>query len=196
AANEDSQIDDLAVDTSGADRDIDIDLDNPPTLPPARVATVTETTRPFSSPAAPAAPADDVSFDVPSLPPSMDDLRDDPVPDLPTIEAPAAAKSAIEPGTMDFDFGSVSLDLDAPPPPPSAMPKVDSSYVDFDLPDEPEAAEADGEDADPLARKLDLADEFRQIGDLEGARDLLEEVIAQADGALKSKAQNMLDSLG
>jgi pilus assembly protein FimV len=199
AANEDSQIDDLAVETSGADLDIDIDLDNPPTLPPARVPPASETTRPFASPAAasaPAAPADDYAFDVPSLPPSMDDLRDEPVPDLPTIEAPAAAKSAPEPGTMDFDFGSVSLDLDAPPPPPSAMPKVDSSYVDFDLPDEPEAAAADGEDPDPLARKLDLADEFRQIGDLEGARDLLEEVIAQADGALKTKAQNMLDSLG
>ena len=39
------------------------------------------------------------------------------------------------------------------------------------------------------------AEEFRQIGDLEGARDLLEEVIAHADGALKNKAQGMLASL-
>ena len=38
--------------------------------------------------------------------------------------------------------------------------------------------------------------EFRQIGDLEGARDLLQEVIAKADGALKQKAQRMFDSLG
>jgi pilus assembly protein FimV len=50
-------------------------------------------------------------------------------------------------------------------------------------------------DGDPLARKLELAEEFRQIGDLEGARDLLEEVIAKADGTLKSKAQAMLDGL-
>ena len=47
----------------------------------------------------------------------------------------------------------------------------------------------------PLERKLELAEEFRQIGDMEGARDLLEEVIAKADGALKSKAQGMLDHL-
>jgi pilus assembly protein FimV len=47
-----------------------------------------------------------------------------------------------------------------------------------------------------MERKLDLADEFRQIGDLEGARDLLNEVIATADGPLKQKAQTMLDSLG
>ena len=32
---------------------------------------------------------------------------------------------------------------------------------------------------DPLARKLELAEEFRQIGDNEGARDLLEEVVGQ-----------------
>jgi FimV-like protein len=51
------------------------------------------------------------------------------------------------------------------------------------------------EDGDPLARKLELAEEFRQIGDVEGARDLLEEVIAKADGTLKSKAQAMLDGL-
>jgi pilus assembly protein FimV len=51
-------------------------------------------------------------------------------------------------------------------------------------------------DSDPLARKLELAEEFRQIGDLEGARDLLEEVVAKADGALRSKAQGMLDTLG
>ena len=45
---------------------------------------------------------------------------------------------------------------------------------------------------DPLARKLELAEEFRQIGDTEGARDLLQEVIAKASGALKTKAQSML----
>ena len=49
--------------------------------------------------------------------------------------------------------------------------------------------------SDPLARKLELAEEFRQIGDMEGARDLLEEVVAKAGGALKTKAQSMLDSL-
>jgi len=54
-----------------------------------------------------------------------------------------------------------------------------------------------GEDdgSDPLARKLELAEEFNQIGDYEGARDLLQEVIENADGALKAKAQAMLDGL-
>ena len=43
---------------------------------------------------------------------------------------------------------------------------------------------------------LELAEEFRQIGDAEGARDLLQEVAAKAEGALKVKAQNMLNDLG
>ena len=51
-------------------------------------------------------------------------------------------------------------------------------------------------DGDPLARKLELAEEFRQIGDLEGARDLLEEVLTKGNGALQAKAQGMLDKLG
>ena len=48
---------------------------------------------------------------------------------------------------------------------------------------------------DPLARKLELAEEFRQIGDIDGARDLLEEVVAKAAGTLRAKAQAMLDAL-
>ena len=67
------------------------------------------------------------------------------------------------------------------------MPDLDLDSIDL-TPDD------DG--SDPLARKLELAEEFRQIGDMEGARDLLQEVVAKADGALRSKAQGMLASLG
>jgi pilus assembly protein FimV len=51
-------------------------------------------------------------------------------------------------------------------------------------------------DGDPMQRKLELAEEFRQIGDKDGARDLLREVLAHASGVTKTKAQNMLDDLG
>ena len=51
------------------------------------------------------------------------------------------------------------------------------------------------EGGDPLARKLELAEEFRQIGDIDGARDLLEEVVSKAAGTLRAKAQAMLDAL-
>jgi pilus assembly protein FimV len=51
------------------------------------------------------------------------------------------------------------------------------------------------ETGDPLVRKVELAEEFRQIGDVDGARDLLEEVIAKAKGEVKARAQGMLDRL-
>ncbi|HJV63632.1 MAG TPA: FimV/HubP family polar landmark protein, partial [Albitalea sp.] len=64
---------------------------------------------------------------------------------------------------------------------------VDLSSIDF--------AGSEGDGGDPLERKLELAEEFRQIGDMEGARDLLQEVVAKASGSLKSKAQGMLNEL-
>jgi pilus assembly protein FimV len=52
------------------------------------------------------------------------------------------------------------------------------------------------DDADPMMRQLELADEFRQIGDMEGARDVLQELLAQVDsGPLYEKAKAMLDEL-
>jgi pilus assembly protein FimV len=60
---------------------------------------------------------------------------------------------------------------------------------------EPGGDQLDDLSGDPLARKLELAEEFRQIGDMEGARDLLEEVVAKAGGALRTRAQSMLDAL-
>jgi pilus assembly protein FimV len=52
------------------------------------------------------------------------------------------------------------------------------------------------DDSDPLTRQLELAEEFRQIGDVEGARDVLQELINQVgSGPLYDKAKAMLDLL-
>jgi pilus assembly protein FimV len=119
-------------------------------------------------------------------------LRFDPVPELPTIAVPPLPAATTSAGDfpMDFDLSAISLDLEptvivAPPAPAAALPDI--GEIDF----EPEADDG----SDPLARKLELAEEFRQIGDMEGARDLLQEVVVKASGALKTKAQGMLDTL-
>ena len=84
--------------------------------------------------------------------------------------------------------------LDAAGPATAPLPADTSvDFADFDL---ETPAKGGNDNNDPLARKLELADEFRQIGDLEGARDLLEEVLSKASGGLKAKAQGMLDQLG
>jgi pilus assembly protein FimV len=114
---------------------------------------------------------------------------------LPSGARQAAARPAAKPSV---DLESISLDLGAPSAPVplgsggAAKPTLD--FGDFTLPAQP-SGHAPLDENDPLARKLELAEEFRQIGDMEGARDLLEEVVAKAGGALKTKAQSMLDSL-
>jgi pilus assembly protein FimV len=101
----------------------------------------------------------------------------------------APAVAAPVPSAPDFDLSDISLDLDSP-----AAPLPTGAVVDA-APDMVMDDEVDDPNVDPMARKLELAEEFRQIGDVEGARDLLQEVAAKADGALKAKAQSMLDEL-
>jgi pilus assembly protein FimV len=98
--------------------------------------------------------------------------------DMPS-SAPAASAQRI-------DLGGISLDLDTPAPTVAALPVDMGASLEMGL---------DDDDADPLARKIELAEEFHQIGDVEGARDLLQEVVERADGALKARAQAMLSNL-
>jgi pilus assembly protein FimV len=81
---------------------------------------------------------------------------------------------------IEFDLGSLSLDLDR------SVPADDSTSV---------PAQTSGSDADPLETKLALAQEFRSIGDSDGARALVEEVVVSATGPLKAKAQRFLAEL-
>ena len=114
----------------------------------------------------------------------------DSLPDLPPSSTSGAAKSTEFP--MDFDLSAISLDLEPSAATPlngsKVEPQNDLSGIDF--------AADDNDGGDPLARKLELAEEFRQIGDTDGARDLLNEVVAKSSGAVKSRAQSMLANLG
>jgi pilus assembly protein FimV len=79
--------------------------------------------------------------------------------------------------------------VDAPPP-----VDLGDQPAPFDVGDATRRAAQPN--ADPtLDRKLSLAKEFLEIGDLEGARDLLDEVYSQATGKLKDSARLLLDTL-
>ena len=95
---------------------------------------------------------------------------------LPTVQAPLPSVEAPDSGMLEFDLGTLSLDLD---PAPAAQGVATNA--------EPE---------DPLATKLALAEEFVSIGDDDGARALIEEVMLEATGELKAKAQKALAGLG
>ncbi len=74
---------------------------------------------------------------------------------------------------IEFDLGALSLDLGPTTEAPAAPAGSD----------------------DPLETKLALAEEFRSIGDTDGARALVQEVVAEASGSLKAKAERFLAEL-
>ena len=124
-----------------------------------------------------------------------------PLPTPPSAQSPAPTAAA-KPQADPFSMSEFALDLDLPEPSalsagPSMLPPIEDVDLSIDDPGEPSDFDPDSglDQGNPLARKLELADEFRQIGDIDGARELLQEVIASADGALKNKAQAMLDNL-
>jgi pilus assembly protein FimV len=112
--------------------------------------------------------------------------------------SPSRAPAPRQPDAHEFDLSDISLDLDLPTEAPLTKSAAsapaplgrESGLGAIDLP-----PLDDGND-DPLSRKLELAEEFRQIGDTDGARDLLQEVVAKASGTVKTRAQSMLADLG
>lgn len=124
---------------------------------------------------------------------SMPDLV---MPDLdaPVIGAPDVAEAG---GALDFDFDlgdSPSLDV-------SAEPVLNLDGVSLDLDIAPEAA--DGGDVmdfgaeldDPVTTKIDLARAYIDMGDNEGAREILQEAKAEGTPEQKATADSLLAQL-
>ncbi|MCB2017656.1 MAG: fimbrial protein FimV [Hydrogenophaga sp.] len=135
------------------------------------------------------------------------DFPSDPMPlnESPANGAPSAASSK----TFDDAEALPDFDLSAPSQPAPASPTPSADMMSFDLgdlsldldksdamaPSEPSASSETLGGESPLETKLSLAEEFRAIGDLEGARSLAEEVLGEATGALKAKASSFLSDL-
>ena len=112
---------------------------------------------------------------------------------VPSIQEKPVADS----GMMEFDLGSLSLDFAVTKPGEFVNPDDASSGLKPDLYEDPVTQAGTFPEAadDPLETKLALAEEFKAIGDDDGARALIEEVIAEASGEMKSKAQLALKQL-
>ena len=104
-----------------------------------------------------------------------------PLPEFEVSTAPATDSQL-----MDFDLGGMSVE--APAPAASTATSEAVAALEQDGPFE-------GQSEDPLETKLALAEEFNAIGDSDGARTLIDEVIAESSGALKAKAQSLLADL-
>ena len=119
------------------------------------------------------------SMDMPEL-----DLPEASPPAAPVSLPPEEAFTLPESGMMEFNLDDLALNLDMPDSAASAD-ELDANAV----PPPPQLSD------DPLATKLALAQEFNTIGDSDGARTLIEEVIAESSGDLKAKAQRLLSEL-
>ena len=97
---------------------------------------------------------------------------------------------------LDFDLGELASFV---PQTESAPQLATDEDLSFDLTDADEQDdEADGmlSNSDEVATKLDLARAYVEMGDPDGARSILEEVMQEGDAGQKSEAQTLLQQMG
>jgi pilus assembly protein FimV len=111
-------------------------------------------------------------------------------PAAPPVAAPAAeAEPSV--GGIDFDFGA------GEPAAGTAAPALDLSSISLDL-GEPTAAvqaAAAGPDSPEVATKLELAQAYEEMGDKDGARELLQEVLKEGGANQQETARARLAKL-
>lgn len=110
---------------------------------------------------------------------------------------PWAPEAKSEPSGLDFDLNLDLGDTKGNGEMPAA-PAPDLSSISLDLGSAGEPAGAGGTDPkwQEVATKLDLAKAYEEMGDKDGARELLGEVMKDGDAAQKGQAEQILAKLG
>jgi len=110
----------------------------------------------------------------------------------------ASAAPAADLGGIDFDLGTPTGGSEAKTETPRT-PSVDLADISLDL-GTPGGGNGSGGAPDArwqeVATKLDLAKAYEEMGDKDGARELLKEVVKEGDSAQQQQAQTMLQALG
>jgi pilus assembly protein FimV len=115
-----------------------------------------------------------------------------------TVLSMDAKKQESAPASMDFNLDLGGTDKAEAPTAPAAM---DFSAISLDLGgsgDETIAVPQSSTDPkwQEVATKLDLAKAYEEMGDKDGARELLNEVMKDGDAAQKGQAQALIAKLG
>jgi pilus assembly protein FimV len=166
-----------AAGTDGAILDLGDDKTEAPPKPGGMPDFALEVPAAESAPAnvapAPAAPAQDaggmLDFQI-ELPKATEEPAT-------TATPPAAAASSADAG-LDFKLDGLNLSLDDEPKTAAAA-----------------SGEKDGHWYD-VQTKFDLAKAYQEMGDKDGAKEILQEVIKEGDAEQKAQAKTLLDSLG
>ncbi|NTV95511.1 MAG: FimV family protein [Thiobacillus sp.] len=128
---------------------------------------------------------------------------------LPDSTAETALEMPEEIGLLDLSAESLAADETVVMPPADTLPELDFSGIDLELaePEAPAEAAAVEEqvieapeaiDADLLEEvntKLDLARAYMEMGDKEGAREILDEVVKEGGAQQKREAEKLIASL-
>lgn len=168
---------DLPAVGEAAGLDIDFGVEEVPAAPVAEVAELDETL-------------------VLEMPPAAETVAES------AAETQTAAETASELDfNFDVDLGEPATAPVVPDAPAAAVPDLDLSGISLDI---GEAAEAPAEEitlgatneSPDVDTKLDLVTAYIDMGDQEGARELLQEVMQEGGPTQRGKAQKLLDSLG
>ena len=131
-------------------------------------------------------------------PPALDDQFDLPSLDLPELESKPVVASFDAP-ELDLDLSDLESLTQPVTLTADSETALDLSDVSLELEPEMVAQEEGRESAagrwQEMATKLDLASAYEEIGDKEGARELLQEVIQGGDGGQQQKARAMLSKI-
>ncbi|SMF16136.1 FimV/HubP family polar landmark protein [Pseudogulbenkiania subflava] len=145
----------------------------------------------------------DAAFDLSAKKPKADATQDDP-----------AASAAMQENLLDFDFnldsmlsepsGSAGQQGKAGGAPDLGLEETGSAGFDalyegmLGAESAPEAASLEGLSVndDPLSTKLDLAKVYLDMGDKDGAKEVLEDLLSEAQGGLKVEAEQLLAKIG
>lgn len=132
---------------------------------------------------------DDLIFDVTATHPSMPAAQ-------PEGGKPEAEKPAADEGAMAF---TLDFPIESEPQPAAAPQPADIGLADISLNLEEVpaagAAEVKDEHWHEVATKLDLARAYQEMGDVTGAREILEEVLTEGDAGQREAAQAIIDQL-
>jgi pilus assembly protein FimV len=90
----------------------------------------------------------------------------------------------------------MSMDKVSAEPPPSVDFKLDLADLDINAPAKSTGGPAKDDHWYDVQQKFDLAKAYEEMGDKDGARDILQEVMREGDVEQKAQAQKLLGSLG
>ena len=139
-----------------------------------------------ASPAATAMNFNDLVFEIPTSS------------SKPAAEKPKAATDAGMAFTIDFPTSSK---VDAAPSKPDTAKKLDIDFGDINInldegsPPVHAGGEGKGEQWHEVATKLDLAKAYQEMGDADGAREILEEVIRDGDVTQRESAKKLMQQI-